>query len=97
MKIATAQVGGVNKPTTLAPIRTPQVRPATTQIVRTSGGSTITLRPGQTLAKTQFTTRPVLSTTHQFPPPTAAKPSILVRTPPSKEREKKSFSSSGYM
>uniref|UniRef100_T1I5P6 TAFH domain-containing protein n=1 Tax=Rhodnius prolixus TaxID=13249 RepID=T1I5P6_RHOPR len=56
MKIATAQVGGVNKPTTLAPIRTPQVRPGTTQIVRTSGGSTITLRPGQTLAKTQFTT-----------------------------------------
>ncbi|KAK9499294.1 hypothetical protein O3M35_002350 [Rhynocoris fuscipes] len=103
MKITTAQVGTVNKPTTLAPIRTPQVRPAATQIVRTSVGSTITLRPGQTLAKTQFTTRPVLSTTHQFPPPATAKPSVLVRPPPAKEREKKSFSSSssssaaGYM
>uniref|UniRef100_A0A146M1C1 Transcription initiation factor TFIID subunit 4 n=1 Tax=Lygus hesperus TaxID=30085 RepID=A0A146M1C1_LYGHE len=95
---------GVNK-STVAAIRTQGtptiVRP--TQIVRTPTGGTIALRPGQTLAKTQFSTRPVLAATTQFNQP--VKSSVFVTKPPlaastiKDSREKKTFSSSsaGYI
>ncbi|XP_014240499.1 transcription initiation factor TFIID subunit 4 isoform X2 [Cimex lectularius] len=95
MRMATtAQVANVNKGT-LTTIRTPQIVRPTAQIVRTAAGPTLTLRPGQTLTKTQFTTRPVLATT-QFTNVAISKPSLL-KTPLAKEKEKKNFSSSGYM
>ncbi|KAL1131012.1 hypothetical protein AAG570_012250 [Ranatra chinensis] len=87
----------VKVPTTLPTIRTQGtiVRP-NTQIVRTPSGPMITLKPGQTLAKTQFGTRTVISTSTQLANMSLPKPSVLLKPPAAKDREKKSFSSGGY-